>query len=158
MQQARSISFSSRKRITFSGDEMISFAPACAGSSISASASGATICQGWMWRWTSKTFIERRRESGERRNAKKPTPLSVLQSPLSSRQHHQPHARRCRRAGVLKLAGVEQLRMDLVAIDGLEAALFEVRLGGRGQKIELAQAARGETVEQLPHDPPSDAV
>src|SRR5688572_23252341 len=48
--------------------------------------------------------------------------------------------------------------MHFVAIDGLEAALLEVPLGGGGEKVELAQAARGQTVKELTNELPSDAV
>src|SRR5258705_13719700 len=47
--------------------------------------------------------------------------------------------------------------MDFVAVDDLEPALAKVLLRGRGQQVELADAARRETVEELPDDLPSDA-
>src|SRR5438045_2421842 len=163
MQQARSMPFASRKRSTFSGEERISFASAWEGSSIRASTSALTIDHGWMCRWTSKIFmavmalgsrlsgplpLERScRRAGPRAESRQPT--------AASRQHHQPHADRAGRTGILKLARAEELRVNLIAIDDLESALPEVLLGRRGEQIELAQTARGEPIEQLPHDAPA---
>ena len=65
----------------------------------------------------------------------------------ASREHDQTHADGGVRTGVLELAGAEELRMNLVAIDGLEAALPEVLFGRQREQVELAQAARRETVE-----------
>jgi hypothetical protein len=47
--------------------------------------------------------------------------------------------------------------MDFVAVDRLESALGEIRLRGRREQVELADAARCETVEKLPDDAASDA-
>jgi len=48
--------------------------------------------------------------------------------------------------------------MDFVAVDRFESAPGEVRLRGRGEQVELADAARCETIEELPDDAPSDAA
>src|ERR1051326_2665687 len=84
--------------------------------------------------------------------------IQNLKSKIGSREHHQAHARRRRRAGVLKLARAQELRVDFVAVDGFEAALAEVLLGRRRQQVELAQAARGEAVEELAHDAPAETA
>ena len=48
-------------------------------------------------------------------------------------------------AGVLELARAEELRMDFVAVDGLEPALAEVLLGGRwsADRTRAGRARRG---------------
>src|SRR3954454_865472 len=48
--------------------------------------------------------------------------------------------------------------MDFVAIDRFETAFGEVRLRGRREQIELADAARCEAIDELPDDAPSDAA
>src|SRR5690242_20043263 len=42
--------------------------------------------------------------------------------------------------------------MDLVAVALLEAAFLKVFFGGGGQQVELAQAARGQPVDELAHE------
>ena len=48
--------------------------------------------------------------------------------------------------------------MDLIPIDRLESALPEVLLSGRRQKVKLAEAARGEAIEQLTDETPPETV
>lgn len=71
-------------------------------------------------------------------------------------KHDQTHAHSAVRAGASQLGGAQKLRMDLVAIDWFEAAFGEIGLGCRRQKIELADAARSQAVEELTDDAPPD--
>src|ERR1051325_9398664 len=184
MQQQRSMSLASRKRSTLPGESRIVPASRCASSSAtSASASGFIMRHGWMCRWTSKTLTgeeyeafclpENQKANSESRNgsarADRPShssfcirilifSFSMADDRHPLRQHHQAHARGRGRAGVLKLARAQDLRVHFVAVDGLEAALAEVVLRRRRQQIELAQAARRQTVEELPHDAPPQAA
>src|SRR5437870_4988189 len=67
------------------------------------------------------------------------------------------HARSISSASKTRSTSSGDSRMLLAAIDHFEPALAEVLLRGGGQQVELADAARGQAVEQLAHDFASDA-
>src|SRR5438876_11454001 len=135
-----------------SGVARMSRTPACEASSMSGITSGASIDHGWMWTWTSKTFMVPSAE------CRLPRMRIVVALGPPSPQHHQPHADGRVGTGALEFTGAEELWVDFVAVDGLESPPLDIRLGGRGEEVELAQAAGGQPVEELAHEPPPDSV
>lgn len=48
--------------------------------------------------------------------------------------------------------------MHLIAIDRFESTFSEIRLGGRGEEVKLAETPRGQPVQKLPDDPPPETL